>query len=241
MGAPLSPAGVGYVTGIDTPNGGIAIDGSGDVWVLNQGNSSAVPLNVVNGEWLDPGYPDRGDLIDPSSGSPFNPPDYLLNSSAFGATLAIDSAGDLFIPDSASGTATVFELLAGGTSANFGGIGQSITPPVSPLFHQVAIDGAGHIWMVVQPNPNTSPPEPIALAEITSSGAVPNYNGSAQGFVSPNIGTSGPTAIGLDASGNVWVLSGTNPSTVTEFVGVAAPVVTPTSVALQRKKLGKAP
>jgi len=241
MGASLSPAGVGFVNGMDNPNGAIAIDGSGDVWVLNQGNFSAVPLSVVNGHWLNPGYPDQGDTIDPSSGNPYNPPQYLLGNGTFGNTLAIDSAGNLFIPDSASGSAKLFELLAGGSSANFGGIGQAVTPSTSALFTPVAIDGAGHLWMMVHPNTNTSPEEPMAVAEITSSGAVLNYNGAAQGLALPNISANGPTTIATDASGDVWVLSGFVPNTLIEFVGVSTPVVTPTSVALQRKKLGKAP
>ena len=68
-----------------------------------------------------------------------------------------------------------------------------------------------------------------------------NLNGIAPGFVSTSVSTAGPTSIAADASGNVWVLSGTGPGTVTEFVGVAVPVMTPISVAVQKNKLGKTP
>jgi hypothetical protein len=247
LGTPLSPQGVGYAganSGINNPNGGIAVDGSGEVWILNQGNFSAVPLGVSNGLWLDPGNPDRGDLIDSNSGSPFNPPHYMLGSTAFGATLAIDDAGDLFIPASSSATGTIYELLAGGSSANFGGVGQAISTATAPLYAPLAIDGSGNLWLMIHSSFTPLGAQlPASLGQFKASGTALNSNGGAAGFVSSSVGTTGTgiTTIAPDAAGNVWVLSGTSPTTLTEFVGVAGPTMTPTSVAVQKNKLGKAP
>ena len=166
-------------------------------------------------------------------------PNYLLSSNAFGNTFAIDSSGNLFIPGSQGNG--FYELLVGGSKANFGGIGQQISPSVTQLFTQVAIDGANHLWSMVPSSLNGVFQEPVSLAEFAASGTALNTNGFAEGFVASSLSPIGPTTIAPDASGNVWVLSGTNPTTLTEFVGVAAPVVTPTSVAVQKQKIGKTP
>jgi len=238
-GSALSPSGAGYVGGINSPNGAIAADGSDNIWLLDQGNYAAVELNSASGALLDT---DQGDLVDLQSGLPLNPPQYLLSSTNFGSSLAIDHAGDIFIPSSQSGqNAVIYELLAGGSSSNFGGIGQLVNPSIAPIFPPVAIDGVGHIWAIVEPNVFAQTLEPIALAELTSSGLSVNGNFLAQGFVAPSITSSNLSTVALDASGNVWVLSGLNPTVVTEFVAVAAPVVTPMAVAVQKNKLGSKP
>lgn len=245
-GTPLSPPGVGFVgsvpneaNAIDSPNGAISIDGSGDVWTLNQGNYAAVELSGVNGQLLDV---DQGDTIDPQSSNPFNPPQYLLSSEAFGVSMAIGNAGDIYIPNNNTSSQTqIYELLAGGSSSNFGGVGQQINPPIAPVYAPVVLDGAGDLWLVAQAVPEGTTTVPISIAELSSSGASLNLNGLAPGFISPSVSASGPTSIAADASGNVWVLSGASPSIVTEFVGVAVPVVTPVSVGVQKNKLGKTP
>jgi len=45
--------------------------------------------------------------------------------------------------------------------------------------------------------------------------------------------------VALDGSGNVWVLLADN--TVTEYVGVATPVVTPIALGVKNKKLAAKP
>jgi hypothetical protein len=58
------------------------------------------------------------------------------------------------------------------------------------------------------------------------------------GYASPSL-VNGPVSLAVDGSGNVWVLLSND--TITEFVGVATPAVTPLSVALKNKKLGAEP
>ena len=135
-GTALSPAGVGYVNGLMNPNGAIAIDGFDGVWLLNQGNYSAAALSGADGHLLDL---DQGDMIDPTSNLPFNPPEYLLSADSFGASLVSDNAGDLFIPsDTVGGTAAVYKLNAGSSGAssltlNQGGTGVAKSPDCAHL------------------------------------------------------------------------------------------------------------
>jgi hypothetical protein len=49
----------------------------------------------------------------------------------------------------------------------------------------------------------------------------------------------GPLRVAVDGSGNVWVLLANN--TVTEYVGIATPAVTPIALAVKSKKLGAKP
>ena len=254
-GTPLSPAGIGYPiasakdadAAFADPNGAIAVDDTGDVWVLDGGNSRAVELSST-GTVLDT---DQGDQINSQTSEPFNPPQSILGGPAFGVSMAIDNAGDIFIPDSvASGNAVTYELRCGnpllsncaGYSANYGGLGQTLNYGTSPAYAPIAVDGAGRLWQVVETNVTTSPVQPVSLVELppSSSGEAVNYNGQAPGFVASTV-SGAPTGIAVDASGNVWVLSGAGSSTVTQFVGVAAPVVMPLSVGAQKNKLGAKP
>ena len=45
--------------------------------------------------------------------------------------------------------------------------------------------------------------------------------------------------LAIDGSGNVWVLLSDN--TITEYIGVATPTVTPLALAVKNKKLGAKP
>jgi hypothetical protein len=70
---------------------------------------------------------------------------------------------------------------------------------------------------------------------------VPGGTGSAnpQGsYASPSL-VAGPLRVGIDGSGNIWVLLANN--TLTEYIGAAAPTVNPTGLAFKNKKLGAKP
>ncbi|MGO9336289.1 MAG: hypothetical protein ACLPY1_02155 [Terracidiphilus sp.] len=257
-GTPLSPAGAGYTNGLNNPNGAIAvaIEPTGTqngqtqpqvvVWTLNQGNTSAVSLNDANGSFLDT---DQGDQIDPVSGNPDNPPCSLFvgncpvnDPTGFGVSMAIDNSGDIYIPSNATGgdAGAIYELLAGGSSSNEGGLGQVIGIN-SPIFTPISVDGAGNLWVANNPANATGNYQsaPISVSGITRSGKSINANALVPGITAPSL--NGATSIAVDASGNVWVLGGSSPSRVTEFVGVAVPVVTPLSVGVQKNKLGTRP
>jgi len=234
-GKPVSPSG-GYVNGIHSPNGAIALDGAGIVWVLNGATYSAAELNSANGALLRTDY---GYLLNPTTGSLQIPLQSVLNANAFGNSMAIDNAGDVYIPNpNTNGSAQIYELVAGGSTANDGGIGKSLSLAIPPVYSPISIDGSGNLWLATYANLNNG--QPPAVVELSGSGASLNQNLSAPGFVGPNI-SDGPASIAVDGSGNVWVLIQTNSSTVTEFVGVATPVVTPLSLGVQNNTLGKKP
>jgi sugar lactone lactonase YvrE len=267
-GNPLSPANTGYTNltsatdPLDAnpanPSGAIAVDPSGDIWLLDQANYAAIELNsqgALASSGVDHGYTQ----IDPNSGKPSEP---VLSSSSFGATLAIDKSGDLFIPDNIAGTqmyelysatSTACNLSNGQSCADFG---KSITyGVVQPSIGTViAQDGAGNFWVWWSNLGDTS--GPAALTEFSPSGTplnlstTPTYEalyGGPVGFVNPYnayglqtpFSTVSPQSLAVDASGNIWLLFNSPgvPTSVTEYVGVATPAVTPLSLG----KMGKTP
>lgn len=248
-GSVISPPG-GYVHGIQNPNGAIAVDGAGTVWVLNEGNFSAAELNSNTGGLI---QTDFGYIVDPNTGKLIMPLESIFNSLDFGTTMAIDSTGvdsqgkpngtgNVFIPNptlQGTNVGQIYKLLFGGNTATDGGIGQSLGVTIPPASAPIAMDGAGHLWQVTFASDIVNP-LPAALAEMSSSGVSINGSLTSPGVVGPNL-ESGATSLAVDGSGNVWVLVNAINSTVTEFIGVAAPVVTPLSVGVQTKSLGKKP
>ena len=78
----------------------------------------------------------------------------------------------------------------------------------------LAIDGSGDVWAVSSID---------ALSEFNSSGAAISGSG---GYQAGSLDS--PVALAIDGSGNIWVTSFSgNANAITEFVGAAAPVVTP--------------
>jgi streptogramin lyase len=57
-------------------------------------------------------------------------------------------------------------------------------------------------------------------------------------FQAPSL-AAGAQSVGVDQSGNLWVLL--NNETVTEYIGLATPAVAPLSVAVSKSKLGSEP
>jgi hypothetical protein len=90
----------------------------------------------------------------------------------------------------------------------------------------LAIDGNGSVWVA---NGNGS------LSHFSNGGTVISPS---NGFVDSSLST--PTGIVLDGAGNVWISNGGNAS-ITEFIGGAAPVITPTVSASSSNSLGVKP
>jgi hypothetical protein len=133
-----------------------------------------------------------------------------------GSGLAIDGFGNVW--SGGNGTVTMLNE-AGGGSQTFAGGGIAI--PAS-----IAIAGDGSVWIA---NTNST------LANLANNGTP----------LSPSAGYSGgglstPTGLAIDSSGSVWVTN-TGDSSLTEFVGAAAPVVTPLATAVKNVNQGGQP
>ena len=221
-GTPLSPSS-GYTQGINTPSGAIGVDTAGTVWVLNSGNDSAAELNSTNGAFLQSDYGYQQVIPYPINSA---------LSSGVGNTLTIDNAGDVFL----SPGQQLVELYAGGSVATDGGLG-SATPGTGDNYSQfLAMDGAAHFWLLITGGSNICA-SPYSVVELDSSGSQKNVNATGCGYLGTGVGGT-DVSISVDNSGNLWVLGS---GSVTEFVGVAAPVVTPFSLGVQNKTLGRKP
>jgi sugar lactone lactonase YvrE len=128
--------------------------------------------------------------------------------------IAIDSGGNVWIANSGNNSVSEFSSSGQPFSLTTGFTGGGLNAPVA-----IAIDGVDHIWVT---NPGNG-----SVTELNSSGA------TLSPFGFKGIGAAGSTAlldrpqgIAIDAAGDVWVSNSGN-NTVTEFIGAAAPSVTP--------------
>ena len=96
----------------------------------------------------------------------------------------------------------------------------------------VALDGAARVWLASQGGPPSAGGGQAFPPSILPGPTSQNY------LVSPSL-AAGPLRMMIDGSGNVWVLLADN--TVTEYIGVATPVVTPLALGLSNKHLGAKP
>jgi streptogramin lyase len=137
--------------------------------------------------------------------------------------IAIDHSGNAWAANAGNGSVT--ELLNPGASltyANFNG-GGLLTGTYAV---GAAIDGLGDVFATNASN---------TLSELSNAGTA----------ISPSIGytasnISSPQGIAIDASGDVWIAN-TGSASVTEFIGVGAPIVTPIAQALTEGKLAQRP
>jgi sugar lactone lactonase YvrE len=163
-GAPVTPY---QPTGLDMPYG-ISIDNSGDLWVVNNANSS---VSVLTSSGANVG------------GSPF----LRTNSFYQIATTAIDGAGVAWIPNCAAGCANNgVQPDALMQFTNAGAVpseGEGLTAvsaagtPVTPIFTgagTAAVDGSGSVWLTNTTGGTVTkfiglappPPPPLAAASV---------------------------------------------------------------------------
>jgi sugar lactone lactonase YvrE len=247
--------------GISSPIS-LTFDGNGNLWVVNNGtpsltelfgvgngsntnNNFAVytPSSVVNPEFA--AIDSAGNAWVADYGSQKGGSDSVEEVSAHGVSLAkltgsglsdpedvaIDHSGNIWIGSKSSSVLT--ELNSGGTvlSGTGGFAGGGINDPTV-----VVVDGANRIWTANGGN--------NSISEFSNSGTAISPS---TGYKSS--GLNGTSWLAIDQAGNVWVSSSTPtaiPGTsyygaITEFVGAAAPVITPQMQALQSNQLGVTP
>ena len=132
-----------------------------------------------------------------------------------GKAIAIDNAGDVW----SLNTSSVAEFSNTGTVISAGYTGGGLSNPTA-----LTIDGAGYVWVTNASN---------TISVLGPTGAP----FSTTPYTSL---LSAPTTVNVDGSGNLWITnSGDN--SVTEVIGVAAPVTTPQTTAVKNSSVAARP
>ena len=227
----------GYLSGGLNYPLSIAIDSDGTVWVVDYGNShvtllksSGAPISGASGysnaSFV---FPDAVAIDASHNGWIGNESNNLVvkvapDGSSFtsydccngAAGIAFDQQNDAWIANYFGNSVSL--IAADGTilsNGAFTGLG-SLTRPQG-----IAVDGAGNVWVA-----NYRAPYLTELAG--SQAATPGASLSPASGLGSDANLQGAFALALDASGNIWVANQTT-NTVTQFVGLAAPVKTPLS------------
>jgi streptogramin lyase len=213
---------------------GISIDQSGHLWIANNSGNSISEFGSGGSPITGSGGIATGGLNDPlltaidvsgnvwvsnsnaDSISEFNSSGAANGSSPFtggGVDLpggiAIDASGDIWTANS-NNSLSQFNSSGSPISGSGGDTGGGLDTPLG-----IAVDGAGNVWVGNQAG--------NSISEFTSSGtAITGSLGyTAAGLDAPNLPA-------IDGAGNLWITNGANnANSITEFVGVATPVVTP--------------
>ena len=234
--------------GIQGP-GPLAFDGSGNVWIANSGPS--VSKLSANGAPL-------------SSNTGFS------TGGISSTALALDTSGNVWIADSANNKIEVLSQ-TGATISGVGYSGAGINGPFAIAIDSVggawvanrtgsSLSRLTSFGEAVDQNPyygaGLNAPVDLAVDGLGNVWLANSGGNSVSEFLStgrPQSGNSGygsaalvnPFRVALDRSGNVWVANlGTSvvgSGVITQIVGVAAPVVTPLSVAIQSNALNQRP
>jgi sugar lactone lactonase YvrE len=181
----------------------VAVDNNGNVWTVNNTNSDLSEFSPV-------GVPIKSGAYTNSS---FNSP--------YG--IALTSAGDIWVANQFN--STLVKVFGGSTppancpttlsSGNTGCVASVLSAPSLGLNGpiSIAIDGSGNIHVINYWG--------SSLSTLNSNGSLIS---NSRGLQTPDM--LQPIDLAVDSSGNVWVVNyGSN--TLTKFIGIAAPVVTP--------------
>ncbi len=184
---------------------------AGDTNYAATTSNSIVVLVTTNNVWVANGNGTVSALT--STGAALTP----AGVSNGGTAVAIDNAGDVWSLNKSASKVSEYDN-AGNLLNTFGGGG--LTAPSA-----LAIDGSGLVWVT-----NGSG----TLSVLSSTGSA----------ISPTAGykvsASGPTSIEIDSSGNLWITNASDNS-VTEVIGAATPVTTPTTNAVKNNTLAAKP
>lgn len=208
---------------------GLAIDSQNNVWVANFGDGSVTELNNSGV---------------PVGGSPLTASGTLQNPSS----VAIDGAGNVWVSDNSASVIAKFDR----NQNLLSGAGYSDNALLAPV--RVAMDAQGRAWVAGNGNNGTSLFNPDGSSAVLTpflggglslptsvaidgAGSAWLVNGvtlgsltqipSAAGLATGGIGSlNAPADLAIDASGNIWTAN-TGDDSVSKFIGLAAPVITP--------------
>ncbi len=220
----------------------VAFDPSGNIWTIST-----------------TGTPSSGALAElgPVDSSPVDQLQLFTNGADY--SLAIDGSGNVFAPTETSPGTITKQNQSSAQSTDY----TYPLPSGAEGVTAVALDGVGHVWGAAFSGSATADPTvPSYLIEMTNTGTLLSPQGSGlYGYTGTGGGgetqailadyRKGISGIAVDGSGNVWVTNVSPPNTnfshvavgeqLVEFIGIATPVVTPTSVALTNNALASKP
>jgi hypothetical protein len=216
------------LTGTDplTSSSYLTADALGNMWVIGKNRTQRRVIQLdANGN---------------ATGDPFPSSAPVLPS-----TLVADGSGNVY---GCAGAANELDTFNNGVET-----GSVMLANAQGCNSQLVMDGLGNIFTVG----NDTISSVLQIDEYTSAGVAitpaTGYTGTSSGEVptlnpDPNYGGRVPgIGAAIDRSGNLWVLNNdtngisSQGNVLVEFVGIAAPVVTPPSVALSPVQLGARP
>jgi len=214
-GTPISPS-TGYTGGGFAPSKSLFVDSSNNIWVSDSSGGGSISEFSSDGTPISPstGY----------TGGGLNYPDYVVVDGFGNVWAANDNTWVGNYPPWYEPSLSKFSNTGSPISPSAGGYtgGGLVSRPFGMI-----VDGSGNIWIAN-----------AYLSEFSSDG-VP---------LSPSTGYGAQVrepfyGIAIDGSGNMWTTY-TAPDYsgwLAEFVGVAAPVVTPLATAVKNNQLGQRP
>jgi hypothetical protein len=193
----------GYVVGNAPYSAAVALDAGGNAWVSSPGTNGLVKLSS------------SGALLSPANG-------YTGGGLSLPGSVALDHSGNIWAINTLANY-----LNAGLSISELSDSGGPLSPSTGftsnlmPTPYSLAVDGAGYVWVAtgygVTAQANNS------VVELAPNGSVAMYIAHAN---ESREYLNGPQSIAVDSTGSVWASNGLAYN-VTQFVGVATPVVTP--------------
>jgi streptogramin lyase len=197
--------------GITAPQA-VAIDASGNAWIADNINSIIKLSSSATST--------SGDTV--YSGIGLNAP----------KAIAIDHSGNAWVANGGGNNVIVISSTGGAVSGSSGYTAASLSAPSA-----ITLDGAGNAWV-----------KGLGVGQDAGNYTVTEFSNSGAVLSGPNgYFATTPSNVAIDQSGDVWTnyvsvnfLFG-NTWYVSEMIGAASPVVTPTSLGVKNNTLGARP